>query len=113
MSRMRGYYARISDARTDLSGLPAWARTILLIFALPGIIALVLSFVALIVSIVALLLLTVPVYVLLRAITGANGGVSGEASLVINPGPNPEQVKHVDATIRDADQGVPDEVDGE
>ena len=73
--------------------LPKWARVILFIFTIPGILLVVLSLFALGVSILALLLCTVPVYVLLKKVTGIRPASDGFAS----PG-----ARRVEATIRDA-----------
>jgi uncharacterized protein (DUF58 family) len=64
-----GYYQRFQSISGRWTGLPAWARTIVGIFAIPGVILLALSFALVLVSILALLLLTVPVYRLLSAVT--------------------------------------------
>lgn len=81
------YFGRFEDFRGSLGGLPSWARGIVGVFALPGLILLALSIVAIVVSVLALLLLTVPVYTLLRRMTAPK--VSPE-----NPG-----VRRVEATI--------------
>jgi hypothetical protein len=70
-----------------------------------------LSIVVFVVSVAALLILAIPVYTLLRAIT--RPARSGETGLVQNPDPFRSEAKHVDATVRNADQNVPDEVNGE
>src|SRR4051794_41957608 len=70
MERLWRYYTSYKSVRGRMGGLPTWARTILLIAALPGIVAIALSILAFIVSLLALLLLTVPLYQLLRALTG-------------------------------------------
>ena len=64
------YYGRFQDFRGSLGGLPTWARLIVGVFALPGLILLGLSILAFIVSLLALLLLTLPAYWLLRRIRG-------------------------------------------
>jgi hypothetical protein len=63
------YYGRFNDLRGQFGGLPSWARTIVGIFAVPGVILLGLSILAVVVSLLALLLLTLPVYNLLRKLT--------------------------------------------
>lgn len=85
------YYGQFQDLRGSLGGLPQWARTIVGIAALPGLILLGLSILAIVVSLLALLLLTVPVYSLLRTLT-AGSGVARE--VVESPG-----AKRVEATI--------------
>jgi hypothetical protein len=64
------YYGQFQDFRGSFGGLPHWARIIVGIAALPGLVLLVLSILAFVVSLSALLLLTVPVYSLLRRLTG-------------------------------------------
>jgi hypothetical protein len=71
MSDPLRYYARFQSARGGWSSLPVWARNVVVLFALPGLALVALSIVALGVSLAALLLLTVPVYRLLQALTGA------------------------------------------
>jgi len=79
------YFGRFNDFRGNIGGLPPWARFIVSIVAIPGLILLGLSIFALIVSLLALLLLTVPVYSLLRSVTSPR---------VSSPG-----VRRVEATI--------------
>ncbi|MDB5355100.1 MAG: hypothetical protein JWN24_1553 [Phycisphaerales bacterium] len=104
MSRFVGYYSRFNDLKGDLTGLPPWARTVFVAFALPGIALLALSIVAVIASVAVLLAVCIPVYTLLRALT-ARGRSAAEGE----PETWPRQVKHVDATVRDADLIAPDE----
>lgn len=71
-----GFFQTIQDSPTfhrftfGVSAMPIWARAILLIPLLPGILLVSLSLLAVIVSLIALLLLTAPVYLLLKWITG-------------------------------------------
>lgn len=60
--------------------MPVLGRGVLLILAVPGIVAIALSIVALVVSILALLLLTLPVYRAIRWLT--DDAVEQEASTV-------------------------------
>lgn len=69
MFRYVHYYGRFQDVKGSVTGLPAWARWILTLVALPGIALVLLSILAFVVSLAALLVLTVPVYRLLRAVT--------------------------------------------
>jgi len=62
------YFGRFQSFRGRVGKLPAWARLLLGILSIPGVILLCLSILAVIVSILALLLLTVPVYRVLSAI---------------------------------------------
>jgi hypothetical protein len=75
------YYGRFNDFRGSLGGLPAWARGIVTVAAVPGAILLALSIVAFLVSLAALLLLTVPVYSILRNLTAASSGSVPEPAM--------------------------------
>lgn len=70
MFKLLEYFGRFQAMRGQMIQLPAWARVLLFIAALPGIVLISLSIVALGVSILALLLLTVPLYRLLKAVCG-------------------------------------------
>ena len=70
MFKLLEYFGRFQAMRGQLIQLPAWARVLLFIAALPGIVLISLSIAALGVSILALLLLTVPLYRLLKAVCG-------------------------------------------
>src|SRR3954462_2330595 len=88
MERLWRYYSSYQSVRGRMGGLPTWARTILLIAALPGIAAIALSILAFIVSLLALLLLTVPLYQLLRALTGGGPATDAAGSVqVLSTGP--------------------------
>ena len=69
MTQFFQYYGKVQGVRGNLMGLPQWARAIVFVFAMPGIVLLSLSILAVVVSVVALLLLTVPVYVVLKNLT--------------------------------------------
>ncbi len=71
MLKLLQYYGKYQSARGVLGDMPAWARLILLIAAIPGLVLLALSLLAFGVSILALLLLTVPVYRILKSLTGS------------------------------------------
>ncbi len=62
------YMNQAQGVRSGFAQLPSWARFLVGLAALPGIVLAVLSFIGLGVSIIALLLLTVPVYRLLRLV---------------------------------------------
>jgi hypothetical protein len=105
-----GYYGRFQRARSDFGGLPTWARFILLLTALPGILLGVLSILLIVVSIVALLLLTVPAYGLLRRLTHSGTSPDGieqaEAGTVVVESVEPGGFgqpgrKRVDSTVVD------------
>jgi apolipoprotein N-acyltransferase len=69
MTQVFEYAGRLNGFRGNLMGLPAWARFILFLVALPGIVVLSLSIAAVLCSLAALLLVTVPVYRMLRMLT--------------------------------------------
>ena len=97
MTRFGHYYTQFDGFRGRLTGLPSWARTIVGLFAIPGLILITLSILAVIVSILALLLLTLPVYRLLSALTSVNHPVfpvsSAEPSDVFQPSPGRRHVE--------------------
>lgn len=97
MFRVTEYYGRWNDVRGQLTGLPQWARFIVGVAALPGIVLLLLSILAFAVSLLALLLLTVPVYALLKRLTTVGGGSPVQDERVRNE-PSPG-TKRVEATI--------------
>ena len=96
MAEFIHYIGRFNDLRGTVTSLPAWARTIVLIAAIPGIVLLSLSILALVVSLLALLLLTVPVYSLLKRLT-TPAAQSSETS--VRYGFPSSGTKHVDATV--------------
>jgi hypothetical protein len=71
------YYSRYERIRGGFGRLPGWARLIVMVFALPGVVALGLSLLAAGVSILALFLLTTPVYRCLKWLTGAGEAAVG------------------------------------
>ena len=98
MVRVVEYVTRLEGVRGRLTGLPAWARSLLFLASLPGVLLIALSILAVLVSLLALLLLTVPLYRLLRLVTGAGerAAEAGEAEFG-SPGR-----KRVEATVTDA-----------
>ena len=72
MYQLLQYYGRWQGFRGRFSGLPGWARFVVGIAALPGIILVGLSILAFLVSLLALLLLTVPLYRVLSALFPTN-----------------------------------------
>jgi hypothetical protein len=83
MQRAFQYYSRFQSARGSLGGLPPLAQSVVMLFALPGIVLLLLSIVMGLVSIFVLLLLTVPVYRVLQAVVGGRQPTAGSPN-----GPN-------------------------
>jgi hypothetical protein len=105
MEQFFRYYGRYQSLRGSWGGLPGWARGIVFLFALPGIALGLLSVLTLLVSILALLLLTVPVYRLLKTVTGG-GTEAGESDSIevnsvdsINFGTASRGAKRVEATV--------------
>jgi len=98
------YYGRIQGLGGKWSTLPAWARTIVGIAAIPGLVLLALSIVAVLVSILALLLLTVPVYRLLSAVTSGpadSPGTSAANESFVSTMPSSGR-RHVDVKVIDS-----------
>jgi hypothetical protein len=94
---MSSYFqaVRLDGFRVNILGLPGWARIVLAIVAVPGIVALALSIAAVLCSLLALFLLTVPVYRLLRLLTGRSSSTTlGETVVLDTPGR-----RHVDVKI--------------
>ena len=96
MYRLFEYYGRFEGFRGSFGRLPGWARVPVLIAALPGLVLAGLSILAFGVSILALLLLTVPVWRLMRFLTGA--GRAGDIA-VPPASETPARRRHVDVTI--------------
>ena len=90
------YYGQFQDLRGSYGGLPPWARSIVGIFAIPGIILILLSILAFVVSVLALLLLVLPVYAVMKTLTGPVGQRS-EAPVHEEVISSPR--RHVDVTI--------------
>lgn len=114
MSRLGSYYARVSNVRGDLSGLPPWARAVFITVTLPGVVLVALSIVLFVVSLFVLLLIAVPAYMVLR--TAARGGGEVASAWIEEADPN-RQTKKVDVIVHNVhspgDLQAPDEVDGE
>ncbi len=119
-------FSKYQSVRGGLGSLPIWGRWLLLIAALPGVALAGLSILALGVSILALLVLTVPVYRLVRWVSGGNsrcsvrssagsdgdfelpdGAVASKVDIaevmqaMLTPTPTPQRRRHVDVTIID------------
>ncbi len=93
MMEFQQYAGRFQGFSGQLTGLPQWARGIVGIFAIPGVVLASLSILGLLVSILALLLLTAPVYVALKRLTTPSDGTN-PVNEVASPG-----VKRVESTI--------------
>jgi hypothetical protein len=72
--RLLQYYGQWQGFRGRMTQLPAWARLLITLAALPGIVLIALSILAFLVSLLALLLLTVPLYRFLTALCGVKPG---------------------------------------
>ena len=79
MQNATAYYTRFQSARGRYGSLPPLAKSIVALFAIPGIVLLLLSILLGLVSIFVLLLLTVPVYQGLQAVFGSRQPISGTA----------------------------------
>jgi hypothetical protein len=75
----QAYFTRFQSARGGFGSLPPLARSIVALFAVPGIVLLGLSILLGFVSILVLLLLTVPVYQVLQAVFGSRRPMAGSA----------------------------------
>ena len=102
MVRVVEYFTRLQSVRGQLTGLPAWARFLLFLASLPGILLISLSILAFLVSLLALLLLTVPLYRLLRLVTGAGDRPEQADGVVDSVAFDSPGRKRVDATVTDA-----------
>ena len=93
------------DLLTAVTGLPAWARLIVMLLAVPGICLGILSVIALLASMATVLLLTVPAYVLLRRLVGLFGA-KGRAGQPAEASPRP--VRRIETTVVEVGQPVRD-----
>lgn len=99
-------FAGFRVVRSGWGTLPPWGRTVVGIFAIPGLVLVGLSILAFLVSILALLLLTVPVYRLLQVLTGTPPAAPTSVEPVVNPfasligDPTPGR-RHVEARVVD------------
>jgi len=98
MFQYQQYYGQFQTARGGWTGLPKWARTLVFIAAVPGLLLIGLSLVAFLVSILALLILTVPVYQVMRGLVGPRGGnpTGSEVTNYDSPGKRHVDVKVID-----------------
>lgn len=100
-----GFRAARSDLLMRATGLPAWARLIVLLLALPGICLIALSLLALVASIATLLLLTMPAYALLRRVArwlgGGDGGRSQGTQQLSPESVFPRPARRVETTVID------------
>jgi hypothetical protein len=97
------YTSRFQGVRSSFGGLPSWARGVVFLAALPGVILIALSILAFLVSLLALLLLAVPTYRLMKLLTGGgtletsrDGVIVEQAGVYDSPGR-----KRVEATVID------------
>lgn len=83
MYKVFQYYGRYQDLRGSVGQLPSWARLLVGLAAVPGLMLVGLSILAFGVSILALLVLTMPVYRLVCMLTGVRQDVSSGAGPVV------------------------------
>ena len=109
MERVVEYYTQFQGVRSRWTGLPGWARFLLFLAALPGVALLALSILAFLVSLLALLLLTVPLYRLLKLVTGTEDRVAVEATTppTVFDLFGGQRRKRVDSTVSDAPAEAP------
>ena len=89
------YINTFGSVRSGFASLPSWARLIVIVAAIPGLVLMLLSVLILIVSIIALLLLTVPTYRLMQLVSFS--GYSGQRQdervpVEMSPSPGRRQV---------------------
>lgn len=103
MFRVVDYTNRFQGVRTNLGGLPSWARGVVLLAAIPGLVLISLSILAFLVSIAALLLLAVPAYRLMKVLTGAATQEPSASGVIIERGGSYDSAgrKRVEATVID------------
>ncbi len=101
MLKLLEYFARFQAVKGSMGRLPGWAKWIVFLFALPGIVGIALSIVALLVSLFALLLLAMPVFRVMKALVGNYEDSGGPAGWE----PDERQVHEVES------RDVTDEVD--
>jgi hypothetical protein len=92
--RFDSYSGRFGSLRGQFGTLPSWARFLVGIAAIPGLVLMALSILAFGVSILALLLLTMPVYAGLQKLTGRRVSQTSGAVEITSPG-----TRRVEATI--------------
>ena len=98
MFRLLQYYGQWQGFRGRVTQLPGWARLLLTLAAIPGVLLVALSILAFLVSLLALLLCTVPLYRVLKWVTGAGAGVERDDVTVVE-GIDVENRKRVEATV--------------
>ena len=101
-----GFRGVRGDLLTAVTGLPAWARLIVMVLAVPGICLGVLSLIALLASMATVLLLTVPAYVVLRRLVGFFGRKSGSNETAEAPSPRP--ARRIETAVVEAGTPVRD-----
>ena len=103
MVRVVEYYTGFQGVRSQWTGLPGWARFLLFLAALPGVVLIALSILAFLVSLLALLLLTVPLYRLLKLVTGTEDRPAADATTpTVFDLFGGQRRKRVDSTVSDA-----------
>ena len=95
MFRLLEYYGRWQGFKSRTQQLPGWARFMLVIAAIPGVLLLSLSLLAVVVSILALLLLTVPVLRIVTLLSGNKGQQTVQRAGSSGFGPIPDGMEEV------------------
>jgi hypothetical protein len=93
MARFQTYVGNFDGLRVGVFGMPAWARLVLAIAALPGLVLLFIAALALVLSVAVLLVCTVPVFMLLNKLLSRpqreeTSPVKRVESVVIDPPPD-------------------------
>lgn len=71
MARFIQYFGQFNSMRQRYGGLPGWAKGVVLVAMVPGLIIAALSVLVLVVSMFVLLLLAVPAYRLMQVVAGS------------------------------------------
>ena len=95
MFRLLEYYGRWQGFKSRTQQLPAWARFMLVIAAIPGVLLISLSLLALVVSILDLLLLTVPTLRIVTLLSGNKGRQTVQRAGTGGYGPIPDGMEEV------------------
>ena len=88
------------DLLTAVTGLPGWARAVVMVLAIPGLILSALSLVALMASMATVLLLTVPTYAILRRLVGLFSNNAGPTQSAEQQTPRPS--RRIETTVVEA-----------
>src|SRR5687768_13236728 len=101
MFKLLEYYGRWQGLKGNVQQLPLWARFMLVVAAIPGVVLICLSILAFLVSLLALLLLTIPtlrVIQIIARLTGAKGRQTVQRAGTGGFGPVPDGMEEVVAS---------------